>query len=257
MTLEPAIDERGERLQKYLARAGAGSRRECERLISEGRISVDGQVVTELGTRIVPGIHVVRVDGARVEPPPLKWIALNKPAGYLTTRTDDRNRPTVYELLPEKHHRLFHVGRLDRMTEGLLILTNDGDVAHRLLHPRYGLARRYRAEVEGAFGADEARRLERGIRLEDGFARVEDIEAQPTHGLPRGTIVSLTLREGRKREVRRLLEALGLTVRRLIRTSFGSVQLADLEPGAWRVLELAEIEALRRAVGMGDSGGDR
>ena len=137
MTAGLTIDGRGERLQKYLARAGVASRRDCEDLISAGRVSLDGEIVTELGTRVVPGEQEVRVDGELVEPLPSRWIAVNKPAGYLSARRDDRGRPTVYSLFPDELSHLFHVGRLDRLTEGLLVFTNEGDTAHRLLHPSY------------------------------------------------------------------------------------------------------------------------
>jgi 23S rRNA pseudouridine2605 synthase len=175
------------------------------------------------------------VDGRRVEARPLRWLALYKPAGYVTTRKDERGRPTVYALLPPGCEDLFHVGRLDRLTEGLLIVTNDGELAHRLLHPRHGIARRYRALVEGLAGAVEARRLERGGAL---------------------TEVQLTLREGRKREVRRMLETVGLPVKRLVRLEFGPIALGRLKPGEWRDLTAREVRALRAAVGLGDSDGD-
>jgi 23S rRNA pseudouridine2605 synthase len=244
------------RLQRYLSRAGVASRRDAERLISQGRVSVDGVVVTQLGSRVVPGEQIVRVDGAQVDPRPLRWLVVCKPAGYVTTRKDDRGRPTVYSVLPDADD-LFHVGRLDRMTEGLLIFTNDGETAHRLLHPRYEIARRYRVEVEGDAGAEETRRLERGIALDDGVARAEDVRivSQARRANPT-SIIHLTLREGRKREVRRMLEALDLPVRRLVRVSFGPIELGELKPGQWRELTPEEIRALHAAVGMGESNGD-
>lgn len=244
------LDGRGERLQKYLSRAGIGSRRECERLISEGRVSIDGRVVTELGTRVQPEgeEQEVRLDGERVEPRSVRWIALYKPAGYLSTRKDDRGRPTVYALLPSELKHLFHVGRLDRLTEGLLMFTNDGEAANRLLHPSGELARRYEVEVDGRFGALEAKRLQRGVRLEDGLARAADVSFRTLPG--RVTTVTLTLHEGRKREVRRMFEALELRVKRLVRTSFGSVTLEGLKPGAWRELGEQEIEILGTKVGL-------
>jgi 23S rRNA pseudouridine2605 synthase len=253
--------KQGVRLQKYLSRAGVASRREGERLITQGRVSIDGVVVTELGTRVVPGRQVVCVDGERIDVPPVQWIAMYKPMGYLTARKDDRERPTVYSLLPDGFHDLFHVGRLDRLTEGLLIFTNEGETAHRLLHPSYEIPRRYRAQVVGAAGEAEARRLERGVTLEDGVARAEDVQvvsSQPV-GRSGGTVVSeirLTLREGRKRQVRRMLEVLDLPVRSLVRLSFGPVELGALEPGEWRELTAAEVRSLRAAVGLRESDGD-
>lgn len=246
------------RLQRYLSQAGVASRREGERLILEGRVSVDGSVVTELGARVVPGRQTVTVDGRPVEPRPVRWIAMNKPAGYLSARADDRGRPTVYSLLPDGFDDLFHVGRLDRMTEGLLIFTNEGETAHRLLHPRYRIARRYLAEVEGAAGVVDAHRLERGVYLEDGFSRAEDVcvTARRKRGETAVSEIRLTLREGRKREVRRLLAALDLPVRRLVRLSFGPIELGSLAPGAWRALTGDEVAALRAAVESGEADGD-
>ncbi len=246
------------RLQKFLSRAGIASRREGERLISAGRVSVDGATVTELGTRVVPGEQVVCVDGRPVHLRRSRWVALYKPVGYLTTRKDERGRPTVYSLLGKRDEDLFHVGRLDRETEGLLILTNDGEPAHRLLHPRFQIPRRYLVVVAGVAGGCEARRLEEGIELDDGRARAEDVNVSQLadeRGEPLSEI-RLTLREGRKREVRRLMEALGLPLVRLVRLSFGPVELGGLRPGAWRELSPAEIEALRTAVGLGESDGD-
>ncbi|MEE8520099.1 MAG: pseudouridine synthase [Gemmatimonadota bacterium] len=248
------------RLQRYLAHAGVASRRECERLIIEGRVSIDGSVVTELGSRVVPGEHVVRVDGRRVKLQPTRWIAMYKPVGYLSARVDDRGRPTVYSLLPKQLRHLFHVGRLDRLSEGLLLFTNDGEAANRLLHPRYGLARRYRLEVEGDFGKTEARRLQRGVRLEDGVARAEDVRVaagtQPKRSGPAvPRIVHLTMREGRKREVRRMMDALGVRVKRLVRTAFGPIELAGIASGEWRDLSEEEIEAVKAAISSGEPGG--
>ncbi len=248
------------RLQKYLSRAGVASRREGERLIQAGRVSIDGTVVTELGTKVELGKGVVCVDGERVDPEPVRWIALYKPAGYLTARKDDRGRPTVYSVLPRNARSLFHVGRLDRLSEGLLILTNDGETAHRLLHPRYEMPRRYRVEVGSMGGAGDVigdaviERLEAGVALEDGRARAEDVHVELVgRGRP---VVQLTLREGRKREVRRMMEALGLSVRRLVRIAFGPIELEGLAPGEWRELRAEEIAALERVARLGGAPGD-
>jgi 23S rRNA pseudouridine2605 synthase len=261
MTGEAGDRRRGVRLQKFLSRAGVASRREGERLILEGRVSVDGTVVTELGTRVAPDTQDVCVDGVRVALRPVRWVAMYKPAGYLTARVDDRGRPTVYSLLREDQGELFHVGRLDWMTEGLLLFTNDGETANRLLHPSYRIPRRYRAVVDGEAGAEEKRRLQRGVRLEDGLARAEDvrISARPSRSGPRGAVeteIRLTLREGRKREVRRMLEALDLSVKRLIRTSFGPVELGSLKPGEWRAISPGEVRELRAVVNVREPDGD-
>ncbi|UCC82194.1 MAG: rRNA pseudouridine synthase [Gemmatimonadota bacterium] len=257
MTVETPNGE-AVRLQRYLSRAGVASRREGERLITQGRVSVDGRVVTELGTRVVPGRQIVCVDGEPVEPGSLRWLAVFKPAGFLTTRKDDRGRPTVYSLLPSGGDDLFHVGRLDWQTEGLLLFTNDGEVAHRLLHPSYRVPRRYLVEVEGKAGGPEARRLEDGVTLEDGVARAEKVRVAAVKGKGRipASQIQLTLREGRKREVRRMMEALDLPVRRLVRLSFGPVELAGLRPGKWRDLTSEEVHALRAVVGLRESDGD-
>lgn len=253
--IPPAPDrDRAMRLQKYLSRAGVASRREGERLISEGRVSVDGRVVTELGTRVMPGEQSVSVDGVPVRPRALRWIILNKPVGHVTSRKDEQGRPTIYELLPEPYDDLFYVGRLDLLSEGLLILTNDGELAHRLLHPRFEIPRRYHIEVRGPLGRAEALRLESGVELEDGIARAEDIEIIP--GLGSTTSVRLTLREGRNREVRRMLAALNYEVDRLVRISYGPIELGALEPAKWRELSAAEVRALRVAVELGEADGD-
>jgi 23S rRNA pseudouridine2605 synthase len=246
------------RLQRYLSRAGVASRRESERLIVEGRVSVDGTVVTELGSRVVPGVQVVRVDGERIDFGVLRWIAVYKPGGVLTTRADDRGRPTVYSLLPDGHGDLFHVGRLDRLSEGLLLLTNDGETASRLLHPSYQVPRRYSIEVEGEPGAPEAKRLELGVTLEDGIARAENVRIRPLkRSSSKATSeIQLTLREGRKREVRRMMEVLDLPVRRLVRVAFGPVELGSMKPGKWRELAAREVRALRAVVGLRESDGD-
>jgi 23S rRNA pseudouridine2605 synthase len=223
------------RLQKLLARAGVASRRAAEELIREGRVRVNGKTVTTLGTTVDPDDDVVSVDGSRIETEPPVWIALNKPAGYVTTRKDPRGRRTVYDLLPREHRRLLHVGRLDTGSEGLLLLTNDGDGAHRLLHPRFGVERTYTADVEGLVGAEVRERLIEGVHLSDGIARASAarILAGPRQGIGR---LSLTLREGRNREVRRMLDAVGHPVIRLRRVAYGPVRLGRLARGAWRPL---------------------
>lgn len=245
---------RAMRLQKYLSRAGVASRREGERLIVDGRVSVDGEVVKELGTRVVPGEHNVRVDGKLVEPRALRWLALHKPVGYVTTRSDDRGRPTLYALLPERYADLSYVGRLDLLSEGLLILTNDGELIHRLLHPSYEVPRRYEVEVEGQIDPRQARRLVEGVMLEDGPADADDIEVG---GAVDGrSSIRLTLREGRNREVRRMLAALDYAVERLVRLAYGPIELGALGPGEWRELTPAEIRALRACVDLGEPDGN-
>lgn len=235
-----------ERLQKVLARAGIGSRRASEALIEEGRVTVNGRVAT-LGDRVDPSRDVVEVDGGRVPlDPEARYYALHKPAGVVTTAKDPQGRPTVAELYP-KGPRVFPVGRLDRETEGLLLLTNDGDLANRLTHPRYGVEKEYLAEVEGDPGPDAIRRLMRGVELEDGVAKAAS--ASRVAGSKGRTAVRLVMTEGRKREVRRMLASVGLPVRRLVRTRVGPIRLEDLRPGKTRELEPAEVAALYRSSG--------
>lgn len=239
------------RLQKLLSRAGLASRRRAEEWIRAGRVRVNGERVTELGVRVDPDTDRVEVDGRVVTLPAPAWIALHKPPGYVTTRHDPRGRPTIYDLLPAEHRGLFHVGRLDADSEGLLLLTNQGDVANRLLHPRYGVDRVYEADVAGHVSAATERRLLRGIELEDGVARARAVERRrvPTPGTTR---LRITMRDGRKRIVRRMLAAAGHPVRRLVRLSHGPVRLGRLAPGAWRHLTPAEVAALGRLTGQGE-----
>ena len=232
------------RLQKYLARAGVASRRASEELIREGRVRVDGQVVSVLGTKIDPGASRVEVDDRLVQIEPPRWIMLHKPPGYLCTRSDPEGRPTVYDLMDAEFASLFHVGRLDYMSEGMLLLTNEGDVAEQLLHPRNRVRRRYEVTVAGPVSKSLASRVREGVELDDGLARVEDFRVRPG-GRPDQMLLELSLREGRNREVRRLMEAVGLTIHSLKRVEFGPFRLENLPPGSWRSLEPGEIDRLR------------
>lgn len=232
------------RLQKFLANAGIASRRKAEQLITDGRVSVNGATVTELGTKIDPAVDTVTVDGRRVERSEPVWIALHKPRGYVSTRNDPQQRPTIYDLLPSSLHGLFYVGRLDVDSEGLMLLTNVGDEAHRLLHPKFEVPRVYEVLVEGEVSPPTLQRLLEGVELEDGPARAETAKLLP-HRKAGESRVRLMLREGRKREVRRLMGAVGHKVRRLRRVSYGPVELGDLEPGKWRRLSDEELEDLK------------
>lgn len=234
------------RLQKYLAHAGVASRRKSEDFIVAGRVRVNGQVVTELGTKVKPGADRVEVDGRPVTLPATRWVLLNKPTGVLTTRRDPGGDPTVYDHLPADSSDLRYVGRLDRDTEGLLLLTNDGDVLNGLTHPRYEVEREYRVEVEGAVSPATLRRLVRGVRLDDGPARA--VRAWAPRDEP-DNCVRLILTEGRNREVRRLMAAVGHPVTALRRDRFGPVELGKLAPGQWRELTDDEIGALERVAG--------
>jgi len=210
-------------------------------------VRVDGQVVTQPGTTVEAGRQVVEVDGRRVEIPPPRWVMLHKPAGSLCSRGDPRGRPTIYDLLPEDAGSLFHVGRLDYMSEGLILLTNDGDLANALLHPRAGLRRRYVVTLVGPVSPDATRRLVRGLDLDDGPAVADEARWDtPPHSTdPR---LELTLMEGRNREIRRMMGALGLKIRTLERVSFGPLELGRLAAGCARDLTAGEVKMLR-AVG--------
>lgn len=239
------------RLQKYLSRAGASSRREGERLILAGRVRVNGEVVRELGTRVDPDHDRVELDGREVVVQASRWIALHKPPGVLTTARDPGGDPIVYDLLPADAGGLRYVGRLDRETEGLLLLTNEGATLNGLTHPRYEVEREYRVEVRTAPGREVLRRLVAGVRLEDGLARAR--RAWTPAGAP-PEVLHLVLTEGRNREVRRMMEAVGHPVVRLVRVRYGPVRLGDQAPGTWRELSDDEIEELRRVAGSATSG---
>lgn len=236
-----------ERLQRALARAGLGSRRACEALIAAGRVTIDGRVAT-LGDRVESGRQTVAVDGARISiDPGLRYFALHKPAGVTTTLADPHAERDLTAYLPAGV-RVFPVGRLDRDSEGLLILTNDGDLAQALTHPRHGVEKEYLAEVEGTPTPQDIAALRRGVELDDGPAKALAARAVAASG-GRGA-VRLVLGEGRKREVRRMLAAVGLPVVRLVRLRVGSLRLGDLPPGAVRALGAEEVTALYRAAGL-------
>jgi 23S rRNA pseudouridine2605 synthase len=250
------MDETGEpqgvRLQKVLSQAGIASRRLAEKMIIDGRVEVDGQLVTELGTRVDPDASVIRVDGARVVlDDSLVYLALNKPVGMHSTMSDDRGRPCIGDLVEHRvrgNKKLFHVGRLDADTEGLILLTNDGELAHRLMHPSYEVPKTYVATVAGAVPRGLGKKLRAGIELDDGTAAVDDFAV--VDAIPGKTLVRVTLHEGRKRIVRRLLKAAGFPVQALVRTDIGTVSLGEQRPGSIRALRRNEIGDLYKAVGL-------
>jgi pseudouridine synthase len=235
------------RLNKVLSAAGLGSRRAVEELIRAGRVAIDGQVVEEMGRRVDPANDRVEVDGSRVviDERSRYWM-LNKPLGVVSTADDPQGRPTVVEFVPEDP-RVVPVGRLDLDTEGLILLTNDGELANRLTHPRYGVQKRYLAEVEHLPG-NAVRRVQQGVELDDGLARAE--RARVVAGSGRRRMVEVVMVEGRKHEVRRLLEAVGAPVRRLVRTAIGPLRLTGLAPGEYRALRPEEVRGLYRAAGL-------
>lgn len=235
----------GQRLQKVLAAAGLGSRRSCEDLIAEGRVTVDGEIA-ELGRRIDPRSAEVRVDGERVNVnPELIYVMLNKPRGYVTTADDPHGRPTVLDLVNVRQ-RIFPVGRLDMDTEGLLLLTNDGDLAHALMHPSFGVERTYVAKVNGRPSRRQLGELTQGVELEDGVAAAHSARiVGEGHGK---AILEIVLTEGRKREIRRMLAAVGFPVERLARVAYDGVELGELRQGNWRPLRPPEVGKLYAAV---------
>lgn len=247
MTSEPV--QQGVRLQKVLAQAGVASRRRCEELMAEGRVEVDGHVVLQLGARVDPERAIVRVDGVRVPVAAAHtYLVANKPRGVVSSMSDDEGRPDLRTLLSGRTERLFHVGRLDTDTEGLLVLTNDGEFAHRLAHPSYEIAKTYVAQVVGVVGGKARRALLAGVELEDGRAAVDSVRTLSSHG--GRSMVELVIHEGRNRIVRRLLAEVGHPVLRLSRTAIGPVRLGELRPGQVRQLTTAELGALLDAVGM-------
>ncbi len=242
-------DPDGVRLQKILAQAGVGSRRKSEILIDAGRVQVDGHVVRDQGVRIDPARQVVHVDGVRLQLDDTRlYLAFNKPAGVVSTMSDEQGRVSLGDFVYDRPERLFHVGRLDSETEGLILLTNDGELGHRLQHPSYRVQKTYLAEISGPVARDVGQRLRDGVELEDGPVKVDSfkvIDSQPGKAL-----VELVLHEGRKHIVRRALEAVGHPVDRLVRVQVGPLRLGDLRQGRWRVLNSQEVGALFGAVDM-------
>jgi 23S rRNA pseudouridine2605 synthase len=239
----------GVRLQKVLAAAGIGSRRACEEMIGAGRIEVDGEIVRRFGARVDPDHQIIRVDGRRIAASEkLVYVALNKPPGVLTTMSDTRGRKTIADLLGDRAERLFHVGRLDYETEGLMLLMNDGELAHRLAHPRYGVLKTYLADIPAPFPRDLGRQLMSGIELDDGLASADRFRVVERAGAR--ALIEITLHEGRKHIVRRMLAAAGHPVSRLVRTQVGPVALGTLRSGATRRLSTREVGDLYAAVGL-------
>lgn len=242
-------DPDGIRLQKVMAAAGIGSRRACEKMIEEGRVSVNDEVVLEQGRRVDPETDVIRVDTLRINTAAGNvYLAMNKPRGYVTAMSDPEGRPTVGDLVADRVERLFHVGRLDADTEGLLLLTNDGELAHRLSHPSYEVPKTYLAEVLGPMARDVGKRLREGVQLEDGIVRVDSFKL--IDSTSNKVLVELVLHEGRKHIVRRALAEVGHPVQQLVRTAVGPVQLGSQKPGKIRVLTRDELSGLFALVAM-------
>ena len=246
---EPADEREGERLQKVLARAGVASRRVVEEMIDRGRISVNGETVRVQGMRVDPRRDRIAVDGSRIELRDDRvTYALNKPGGVITAMSDDRDRPTIGDMIGDLAPGLVHVGRLDQDTEGLLLVTNDGELAHRLAHPSYEVRKTYLAQVSGSVPRNMTRRLREGVELDDGPVAVDSFRVVDTHAGQ--SVVEVVLHEGRKHIVRRLLAHVGLPVSRLTRTAIGPIQLQRMRSGAIRRLSRQEVGALEELVGL-------
>ncbi|GMV36124.1 MAG: putative RNA pseudouridine synthase [Fimbriimonadales bacterium] len=239
-----------ERLQKLLAAAGYGSRRACEVLILEGRVSVNGTVVTELGAKADLTTDVIAVDGKPIARPRLLYVLMNKPPGYVTTVRDPRAGRSVMQLLPDLPTRVFPVGRLDKDTSGVLLFTNDGDLANRLTHPSHGVRKTYRAVVGSTPSDATLERLRKGVRLEDGMTAPAEVRVLGQDRKSGRCTLELVIKEGRKRQVRRMLEAVGHPVEELTRTRFGPLSTYRLPKGACRMLSNVEVERLYRLVGL-------
>ncbi len=235
----------GQRLQKVLAAAGVASRRECEQLILEGRVEVDRETITVLGTRVDPQQQEIRLDGLVLAKPRHIYYVLNKPAGVVSTNRDPEGRPRVIDMVPGER-RLFTIGRLDRSSEGMIIVTNDGELANQLTHPRYGITKTYRAKVVGNPTAETLQQLRKGVHLAEGVARIESLKVRGKHS--GGAELEIVLTEGRNREVRRVLARVGHKVQHLRRIAVGPIRLGQIKPGEYRLLSPDEIRSLRRMV---------
>ncbi|ROR38225.1 pseudouridine synthase [Kitasatospora cineracea] len=242
------VGEDGERLQKVLARAGMGSRRACEELIAQGRVDVNGETVLEQGRRVDPMKDEIKVDGLTVATQSYLFFALNKPAGVVSTMEDPEGRQCLGDYVTNRETRLFHVGRLDTETEGLILLTNHGELAHRLTHPKYGVTKTYLAAIQGPLPRDLGKTLAKGVELEDGWARADSFKV--ISNLGKNYLVEVTLHEGRKHIVRRLLAEVGFPVERLVRTAFGPISLGDQKSGWLRRLTNPEVGTLMHEVGL-------
>ena len=243
------MNTEGERLQKVLAHAGIASRRVCEQMIADGRVEVNGEVVTEMGRRVEPAVDVIHVDSARVVlDADHLTIAFNKPTGVVSTMNDPEGRPTLADFMGRYNTRLFHVGRLDTPTQGLILLTNDGELAQRLAHPSWMVPKTYLCTVNGRVPRGLVKKLKQGVELEDGLAKADAVTIKET--APMASILEITLHDGRNRIVRRMMDAVGHPVIELVRTQVGPIRLGDLRSGRSRVITGAELGNLMRSVGL-------
>ena len=244
----PGAEQEGERLQKVLARAGYGSRRACEELIEQARVEVNGEIVLEQGLRVAPEEDEIKVDGLTVATQAYQFFALNKPAGVVSTMEDPEGRQCLGDYVTNRETRLFHVGRLDTETEGVILLTNHGELANRLTHPKYGVKKTYLAHIVGPIPRDLGKQLKDGIQLEDGYARADHFRVVQQTG--KNYLVEVTLHEGRKHIVRRMLAEAGFPVDKLVRVSFGPIMLGNQKSGWLRRLSNTEVGMLMREVDL-------
>ncbi|MFE3412884.1 pseudouridine synthase [Streptomyces mirabilis] len=244
----PGAEEEGERLQKVLARAGYGSRRSCEELIEQARVEVNGEIVLEQGLRVDPENDEIKVDGLTVATQSYQFFSLNKPAGVVSTMEDTEGRQCLGDYVTNRETRLFHVGRLDTETEGVILLTNHGELAHRLTHPKYGVKKVYLAHIVGPIPRDLGKRLKDGIQLEDGYAKADHFRVVEQTG--KNYLVEVTLHEGRKHIVRRMLAEAGFPVDKLVRVAFGPITLGDQKSGWLRRLSNTEVGMLMQEVDL-------
>lgn len=244
----PGAEQEGERLQKILARAGYGSRRACEELIEQARVEVNGEIVLEQGKRVDPEHDEVKVDGLTVATQSYQFFSLNKPAGVVSTMEDNEGRQCLGDYVTNRETRLFHVGRLDTETEGVILLTNHGELAHRLTHPKYGVKKVYLAHIVGPIPRDLGKQLKDGIQLEDGYARADHFRVVEQTG--KNYLVEVTLHEGRKHIVRRMLAEAGFPVDKLVRVAFGPITLGDQKSGWLRRLSNTEVGMLMKEVDL-------
>ncbi|EPH44608.1 putative RNA pseudouridine synthase [Streptomyces aurantiacus JA 4570] len=244
----PGAEQEGERLQKILARAGYGSRRACEELVDEARVEVNGEIVMEQGLRVDPEKDEIKVDGLTVATQSYQFFALNKPAGVVSTMEDNEGRQCLGDYTNNRETRLFHVGRLDTETEGVILLTNHGELAHRLTHPKYGVKKVYLAHIVGPIPRDLGKQLKDGIQLEDGYARADHFRVVEQTG--KNYLVEVTLHEGRKHIVRRMLAEAGFPVDKLVRVAFGPITLGDQKSGWLRRLSNTEVGMLMKEVDL-------
>ncbi|SED13307.1 23S rRNA pseudouridine2605 synthase [Streptomyces sp. 3213] len=244
----PGAEQEGERLQKVLARAGYGSRRACEELIEQSRVEVNGEIVVEQGLRVDPEHDEIKVDGLTVATQSYQFFSLNKPAGVVATMEDPEGRQCLGDYVTNRETRLFHVGRLDTETEGVILLTNHGELAHRLTHPKYGVKKTYLAHIVGPIPRDLGKQLKDGIQLEDGYARADHFRVVEQTG--KNYLVEVTLHEGRKHIVRRMLAEAGFPVDKLVRVSFGPITLGDQKSGWLRRLSNTEVGMLMQEVDL-------